>query len=573
MGENANSYDLIVVGGGLAGLVAGVRAVELGLRTLILEKGDGEAYPCNSRQSGGIFHIGFHDPYRPEHELAALIMRMTDGEARPELAAALAGNGARLLAWLQGYGARFMRFNPQEGYRWCIAPPRALRAGIDWENRGPDVVLRHLGREFIRLGGTLQLRSRAISLIMNEGACIGVTSESEGREKTWQGANVLVADGGFQSNAEMFQEHIGENFTSVFQRGARTGMGDGLRMAVAAGAALTQTNRFYGHLLCGDARTNDQVWPYPELDAIATAGVVIDESGTRVADEGRSGVFLTNALASLSGKRNFFTIFDSEIWENQGASARIPANPLLEKADGKVFRAETVEELAELIEVPAEALTETLDLYHAALASGRLDSLAIPRSDKVQPQQIKKPPFMAISVIPGITYTMGGIAIDGSARVLDGNGTSIAGLFAAGATTGGLEGGSNAVYIGGLIKAGTFGLLAAENAATRVGKHVTTIQPRDTVASSTSQGSAPVEAITVAKGLARFPILRATLRYGRIGAIAIGLVVFVLILSSSWPTLGIVGILPAAFLGGAAAIAVLSYTELVRLITELLMPE
>ena len=65
-------------------------------------------------------------------------------------------------------------------------------------------------------------------------------------------------------------------------------------------------------------------------------------------------------------------------------------------------------------------------------------------------------------MIPGITYTMGGIAIDEHAQVLDLKGVAIPGLFAAGATTGGLEGGENAVYIGGLIKAGVFGLLAAE---------------------------------------------------------------------------------------------------------------
>lgn len=572
MVENVNSYDLIVVGGGLAGLVAGVRAVELGLRSLILEKGDGEAYPCNSRQSGGIVHIGFHDPYRPEHELTDLIMRMTDGDARPELATALAGNGARLLAWLQEHGTRFMRFNPQEGYRWCMAPPRALRAGIDWENRGPDMVLRHLAREFVRLGGTLRLRSRATSLVMHEGACVGVSGESDGVQMTWRGANVLIADGGFQSNRELFHDHIGQNFDAVFQRGARTGMGDGLRMAVAAGAALTQTDRFYGHLLCGDARTNDQVWPYPELDAIATAGVVIDGSGTRVVDEGRSGVYLTNALAALPGERNFFTVFDSEIWENQGTSARIPANPLLEKAGGKVYRANTLEELAELIAVPAAALADTLERYHAALGDGRLASLDVPRSETMKPQPIRTAPFMAIAVIPGITYTMGGIAIDGHAQVLDGDGRTIPGLFAAGATTGGLEGGRNAVYIGGLIKAGSFGLLAAERAAERLGKRVAPVEARK-APSSASQGSTPVDVKAITTGLARFPILRATLRYGRIAAMAIGFVVGATVLSIGWPSLGLLGLLPAVFLAGVAVIAVLSYTELVRLITELLIPE
>ena len=92
---------------------------------------------------------------------------------------------------------------------------------------------------------------------------------------------------------------FGPPFGAVFQRGARTGKGAGLEMAKAAGAALTETNRFYGHLLCSDALTNDRVWPYPELDAIATSGLVVDGSGKRVVDEGRTGIFIANALAAV----------------------------------------------------------------------------------------------------------------------------------------------------------------------------------------------------------------------------------------------------------------------------------
>src|SRR5690606_1479758 len=103
---------------------------------------DGEDYPCNSRQSGGIIHVAFHDPFRPVTDLLDIIERTTEGDARPDLARAAAVSGARLISWLQAKGARFMRFNPQEGYRWCMAPPRALRAGADWKGRGADVVLR-----------------------------------------------------------------------------------------------------------------------------------------------------------------------------------------------------------------------------------------------------------------------------------------------------------------------------------------------------------------------------------------------------------------------------------------------
>ena len=140
MTERNPTYDLIVIGGGIAGLTAAVRAAELGLRPLVLEQGEGVDYPNNSRQSGGILHIGFRDPFREVQDLEQHIARVTAGEAKPELASALAQHGARLITWLQSKGAKFMRFNPQEGYRWCMAPPRALRAGIDWKERGPDLI-------------------------------------------------------------------------------------------------------------------------------------------------------------------------------------------------------------------------------------------------------------------------------------------------------------------------------------------------------------------------------------------------------------------------------------------------
>ena len=74
---------------------------------------------------------------------------------------------------------------------------------------------------------------------------------------------------------------------------------------------------------------------------------------------------------------------------------------------------------------------------------------------------ITTPPFYAAPAIAGVTYTMGGIAIDGDARVLHRDGGSIEGLFAAGSATGGHEGGPRVGYTGGLSKALTFGWCAA----------------------------------------------------------------------------------------------------------------
>ena len=73
-------------------------------------------------------------------------------------------------------------------------------------------------------------------------------------------------------------------------------------------------------------------------------------------------------------------------------------------------------------------------------------------------------PFYAMPICAAITNTMGGIVVDGDARVLDKNDKPIPGLYAAGSTVGGLDGGPHAGYVGGLIKA-TIGLRAAETIA------------------------------------------------------------------------------------------------------------
>ena len=550
---DTHSFDLVIVGGGLAGLTAGLRALELGLRPVLLEQGDGEAYPCNARHSGGILHIAFHDPFRPAAELVEIMTRLTDGEARPDLVQTLAQNGGRLITWLQGKGARFMRFNQLEGYRWCMAPPRALRAGIDWQDRGPDQMLRSLAQQFVQQGGVLQLRTRAAALVMEAGACVGVASEDGA---VWRAPHCVLADGGFQSDRALFEAHIGPNFETAFQRGARTGVGAGLRMAVAVGAGLVGTDRFYGHVLCRDARHNDQVWPYPEVDAIATAGLVVDGSGRRIVDEGRSGVYLANALAAFPAETRLHAVFDQAIWDGPGRSARIPANPLLEQAGGTVVRADTVAALAEKIGLPAGALQATIEGYNAALAAGGLEGLAVPRSSRIEPLRIAAAPYMAIPVCPGITYTMGGVAIDGQAQVLDGAGQPIPGLLAAGSTTGGLEGGRNAVYIGGLVKAGVFGLVAAERVAALQNKSV-----------------APLPAPPPAQGLARFPVLRAALRYGRPAAWLGGVLIAMLAGAAAWPALGPAALALGLACGAAVGVAVLAFAELVRLITELLIPD
>ena len=460
--------DLVVVGGGLAGLVAAARASELGRSVTVLEAGSDERYVCNARFSGGVFHIAFTEIKSPPEMLRAAIDRQTYGRADPAQADALAASAGRLVDWLKTQGAQYVR-TQVVWQSHILAPPRPIVAGQEWRGRGPDVILRRLIEKIEARGGKVERGTRAQKLIMENGCCCGVEAVTGGQTRKFLARAVLLADGGFQANLELLGRHIAPRPEGVKQRGAATGVGDGLLMATEAGAATSALDRFYGHLLCRDAMTSDKVWPYPELDALATAGILVGPDGRRFVDEGIGGVALANAIARLPDPLSVTVVFDGKIWEGAGRSARIPANPTLATAGGTIHSSPTLAALAAAADIDAAGLAETVSAYNAAAREGRTAALSIPRStDRFQAMAVASAPFMAIPLCAGITYTMGGIRIDGSARVLKADGTPISGLYAAGSTTGGLEGGERSSYVGGLTKAGVQGLIAAEHVAASI---------------------------------------------------------------------------------------------------------
>jgi fumarate reductase flavoprotein subunit len=235
-------------------------------------------------------------------------------------------------------------------------------------------------------------------------------------------------------------------------------------MAEAAGAALTRLDRFYGHLLSRDAMTNPALWPYPQIDAVAVAGIVVDASGRRILDEGLGGISISNDLARLDDPLCASVICDAAMWETAGKAAQIPPNPELLAGGGTLHQADTLDELGRIAGIAN--LDATVTGYNSALRDAR--PLLPPRSSRGgAPSPIETPPYFAIPICAGITNTMGGIAIDGHGRVKRPDGSVIPGLYAAGGATGGLEGGGAVGYVGGLIKACLFGLRAAEDVARR----------------------------------------------------------------------------------------------------------
>ena len=446
--------DLIAVGGGLAGLAAANRAAEGGLSVLVLERGAEPDYFCNSRIAGGLLHVAFRDMTRPADEIRASIAESVGGDGGPATALSelLADDAGKVLAWLRAEGGAFVRGGAPEFMRWVMAPPRRRRGGLDWKGRGPDALLRRLTRNLAARGGELRLGSPVEALAVEDGRVIGVQTAA-GTERA---RFVLIADGGFQDNPELVRRHLSPRPERLFRRGAGGGRGDGIAMAEAAGAATVGMDRFYGHLLGLDAFGNEKLWPYPTLDSLAAVSLLVDGAGRRFCDEGLGGVFMANELARLEDPEGAAVVFDDRHWREDAADNRYPPalNPSFPAAGGQVFEAPTVERLAEILAMPA--LAETVAAHNAGRREPARTTARFPAKPLVEP------PFRAIRAAAGITYSMGGLAIDRAARVLDMGARPVPGLYAAGSAAGGLEGGPRAAYLGGLAKAVATGLRAAE---------------------------------------------------------------------------------------------------------------
>ncbi|MGI4813592.1 MAG: FAD-dependent oxidoreductase [Janthinobacterium lividum] len=463
----SKQLDLCVVGGGLAGMAAALRGCELGLSVAVLEKSPEQAYLCNSRMNSGVFHLASSDILTPTDDLEKIVNNVTRGTAPPKLVRALAEDAQRAVRWLQAHGVRFIRGGAASYHNFVVSPPATHKEGpFDILGRGGDVLLRTLEAELTKQGGQVLRGHAAQSLHIVDGRCRGVVVQADGQQSIIEAANVLIADGGFQANQALLKEFgISPDPSRVLQRNAGSGQGDGVKMARAAGARVSNMLGFYGHVMSREALTNMKLWPYPWLDVIAGAAIVVDSTGHRFTDEGRGGVYLANRIAGLQDPGSATVIFDQSIWDGAGKEFMNPPNPRLPNSGGTLTSANSLEELAGKLGLPAQALVEEVRRYNEALDAQALAQLNPTRSPTPQARPIRTGPFYGIPLAAGITHTMGGIAIDEWSRASKEDGQVFPGLYAAGSASGGVEGGEHAGYVGGLVKASVTGIRAAEDMA------------------------------------------------------------------------------------------------------------
>ena len=491
MTRAATGRRVVVVGAGNAALCAALAARQEGASVTVLERAPWAERGGNSRftMAAMRFAYGGLDDLRevagglseeeiaasdfgtyPERRFARDLERTGGGQADPELVETLVTRSRATLRWMRGLGVEFVPLYAGQAFE--VDGKRRFWGGLTLQARGggPGLVAA-LERAAAKAGISTRYGCRAVGLRVEEGAVRGVEVEEASGRGTLEADAVVLASGGFEANGDWRRRHLGEGWEQARVRGSRYNTGDGIRMALEAGAA--RAGQWSGcHAVAWDlnapevgnleVRHRYQKHSYP-------LGIVVNARGERFLDEGadfRNYTYARYGRKVLEQPGRFaWQVFDARV------------SPLLRdeyrKPHATRVEADSLPELAARLDgVDPDGFLRTVEDFNAAVRrdvrfdpsvrDGRSTRGLVPdKSNWANP--LEAPPFEAFAVTCGITFTFGGLAVDRRARVLDRHGQPIPRLFAAGELVGGLfydnyPGGS------GLTAGAVFGRLAGRGA-------------------------------------------------------------------------------------------------------------
>ena len=460
-----SSTDVLVIGAGLAGFTVAVRAAQQGAKVLLIDKSTGELGDGNVLMASGSLRAGGKSPRSDAKELYDFVM--AEGIGSADLVNSWSQTCGRAIDWLEAVGVEIEESAP--GRVWLKQQSEISYGPVYKKDVGRRAIV-SLKRKFLSLGGDYLNGIEGVALILDNNRVVGVSGKRNGEPIELRARATVLATGGFAANKELIKQHIGPYADRCKLRGSKQNNGDGLCMAMTVGAKAVNLQYFYGHLIARKALTDDRFWPYPRLDSFVDEGVLVDQSGVRFVDEGRGDVAVANELSRTEDPTGASLIFDGDSWaaskdSPSSTSLAIPApNPWILENGGELFSDETVPGLAKKLAVDATRLNQTMEAYNRAVLANDGKSLPVLRTGK---PKVLRAPFYGLRVVSGITFTMGGILIDGKGQALDRNDKPIPGLYAAGDAIGGLMGGYRGGYTGGLMQAIVTGILAGENAGHR----------------------------------------------------------------------------------------------------------
>lgn len=448
--------QLLVVGGGLAGFSAALTAAEAGLDVLLLEKTS--ATGGSSAMSGGCLAFAGTDlqQERGIDDSAELLFRdlveVGKGECDEALVRAYADNQLGTYEWLKAHG---VVFQPVIEAASGQSVPRV-------HNVDPADMVRQLEAAAVKAGVKLLCNVRARRLVRNAaGRVTGVCAEQNGEPLDISAERgVILACGGFVHDREMIHRFAPLYDEAVFI-GGEGNEGDGLRMAWALGADV----RDMVHIKGTYGKHPMDEHNHHACLAVYKGAIAVNQDGRRYVDESLSYKLLGDACMQQSFGVTY-QILDQGIMESGDNRVRIlDFERRLE--EGLFVEAESLEQLAKLLELPTAEFLGEVAAYNAAVAEGVAP--AFERKHLVhmhgELRQISQPPFYAYPSTAAVFGTYCGVRVNAGMQVHDVFGAPIEGLLAAGEMVGGLHG---AAYMTGsaLGKAAIFGRLAAATAVT-----------------------------------------------------------------------------------------------------------
>ncbi|MBP1155786.1 MULTISPECIES: FAD-dependent tricarballylate dehydrogenase TcuA [unclassified Paenibacillus] len=498
--EYAIQYDVVVVGAGNAALCAGISAKEEGANVLILERGPLEKRGGNSFFTDGAIRTAFQNlddireviPEITDEEASRIeipiyndedfyndLMRVTGGKSDPQLARYLTGQSTQIVKWLHRNGVIF-ELNENQSFEnegkltfWGNLPLKTQNKGVG--------LIQQLNQRAKELDIDIWYQSRAVKLVTENEQITAIQIEQPDGVVTVRAGSVILACGGFEANKTMRAEHLGSEWNAAIVRGTEYNTGDGLTMALEVGAQA------YGDWAgCHSIGTD---YKAPEVGDFTKPGdiykkssfplgLLINKEGNRFVDEGadfRNYTYAKYGREVLKQPGNMaYQIFDAEV------------HPMLRKEylleEATFIKADSMEELADLLAVDKEQFVKTIQEYNQAVQEGTYNptvkdgkgtkGITPPKSNWAL--RMEEEPFYAYPVTCGITFTFGGIKVNTQGEVLGNNGSPISGLYAAGEMVGGLfyenyPGGS------GLMSGAVFGKIAGTSATHYVRERTNTI--------------------------------------------------------------------------------------------------
>lgn len=417
-----DSYDIIIVGAGGAGMSAALEAKASGMNPVIFEKmpvAGGNTTKSSSGMNASQTKFQKEQGIEDSNDLFyEETLKGGHGTNDKEMLRFFVDHSAEAIDWLDSIGIRLNNLTITGGMN-----EKRTHRPEDGSAVGQYLV-NGLIKNVQEQGIPLFVNADVKEITQQDGKANGVKVVfNQTEEKTIAAKAVVVTTGGFGANMDMISEVRPDlkGYVTTNQIGST---GDGIQMIEKLGGTTVDMDQIQVH------PTVQQEKSYLIGEAVRGEGaILVSAEGKRFGNELDTRDKVTAAINALPEK-SAYLVFDS------GVKSRAKAIAQYEKM-GFVIQGDTVEALAKAMNVPADALQKTLDTWNAAVKNKK--DAEFGRTTGMD-NDLSGAPYYAIKIAPGIHYTMGGVKINTNTEVLNKDGKPIPGLFAAGEVTGGLHG-------------------------------------------------------------------------------------------------------------------------------------